>query len=210
MRICTTNPGKKREFGSLLYPLGIELKTTDPSIVIEEPHPSFLDNAKEKAFGYHRHYPGEYLLVEDSGLVVPLLDGLPGPWSADFSDLDIETREVNSSGRGRSIIDPLNGERVLSLMEGKKERGAYFVAVILVCSPKGSIVFKVEERAYGWIAQEKRGENGFGYDPIFISPETYGKTWAEIDRGRKDLISHRNKAINHFMAWVCKQDGLDL
>jgi XTP/dITP diphosphohydrolase len=65
------------------------------------------------------------------------------------------------------------------------------------------VSFVTERRAYGWVAPAAKGTGGFGYDPIFISDTTGGKTWAEIDSARKDLISHRNRAIWDLMAWLC-------
>lgn len=206
MRICTTNPGKRAEFGGLLAPLDIDLKITSPDDPdVPEPFDTFTENAFAKCQGYAEHYPGEYILAEDSGLVVPHLGGLPGPWSARFADFDPRTREVRESGRSRDVIDPLNNQLVLGLLRSvpPEARGAYFEAVIVVLAPDGRVVFQIEDRAYGWITQEPKGEGGFGYDPIFESAETFGKTWAQVDRARKNLISHRTKAITNFMLWVC-------
>ena len=205
MRICTTNPGKMAEFGGLLAPLGLTLKASVLTLDIPETGDTFKDNSIEKAKGYAKEYPGEWLLAEDSGLVVPALGGLPGPWSARYADLDTANRQVRESGRPRSVMDPLNNKRVLTYMGSfpPESRGAYFVACITVIDPQGNVAFVTEQRAYGWIALEERGTNGFAYDSLFISPTTGGKTWAEIDSARKDLISHRNKATWDLMAWLC-------
>lgn len=204
MRICTTNPGKVREFGGLLAPLDIHLVPTT-NHDIPETGDTFAANAREKALGYASLYPGTWLLSEDSGLVVPALQGLPGPWSARFSDLDLRTRQVTESGRPRDVIDPQNNQRVLDLMLDVPEerRGAYFVAYIVVIDPEGHIAFEVERRAYGKVVFEPRGSGGFGYDPLFESDTSFGQTWAEIDTARKDLISHRSKAVWDLMSWLC-------
>lgn len=200
MRICTTNPGKLREFGGLLAPLGIKLTPTTQHDV-PETGDTVLANARQKAAGYAALYPDEYILTEDSGLVVPALGGLPGPWSARFTDLDLATLHVRESGRDRSIIDPLNNERVLDLLGNEKNRGAYFVCVLNLTLNETRL-FEIERRVYGWITDKPRGEGGFGYDPIFESPQSYGKTWAEVDSLRKNLMSHRQIAVFDLMAWL--------
>ena len=208
MRICTTNPGKLAEFGGLLAPLDIKL-TTETDQDIPETGDTFAHNAEEKARGYAAVHPGEWLLAEDSGLVIPALAGLPGPYSARFADakISILSIEIKDSGRPRSVMDPLNNQRVLEMMKDvpvhEHERGAYFVANIVVMAPDGTVAFSTERRSPGWIVTEPRGEGGFGYDPIFESDTSFGKTWAEIDSARKDLISHRSKAVWDLMAWLC-------
>ncbi len=207
MRICTTNPGKVAEFGGLLAPLDIPLIPTTTHEV-PETGDTFADNAREKAKGYAKLYPGEWLLAEDSGLVVPALDGLPGPWSARFDDLDLLHNVVQPTGRPREVIDLANNRRLLKMLEGLTvdRRGAYFVAYIVVIDPAGEIAFEIERRTYGWITTELRGANGFGYDPLFMSDTSFGQTWAEVDTARKDLISHRSKAVWDLMAWLCSTD----
>lgn len=206
MRLCTTNPGKIREFGGLLLPLGISILPS-PEEDVPETGTSFSANAEEKVRGYGEIYPNEWILSEDSGLVIPALGIVPGVWSARFSDLNIETLVVTPSGRSREEMDKVNGDRVLDLMRDitSEKRGAYFVSHLILLSPEKEVAFRVEERAYGWIATEKRGQSGFGYDPLFISEGSFGKTWAEIDGARKSLISHRSKAVWAFMSWMCTQ-----
>lgn len=204
MRICTTNPGKVAEFGGLLAPLDIRLIPTMKED-IPETGDTFADNAREKARGYAKIYPNCWLLSEDSGLVIPALGNFPGPFSARFDDLNMATRRVIHTRRTRVQMDPLNNERVLRLMKGKpkSKRGAYFVAYIVVLDPEGEIAFEVEQRAYGWITETLRGTGGFGYDPLFETDTSFGQTWAEIDSARKDLISHRSRAVWDLMAWLC-------
>ena len=128
MLICTTNPHKIAEFAGLLAPLDIRL--TPASLEVPETGHTFEANAREKALGYARQHAGHWILVDDSGLVVPALDGLPAAYSARFADLDVETRRVRESRRAREVIDPLNNQRVLDLMQDvpPEHRGAHFVA----------------------------------------------------------------------------------
>lgn len=186
-------------------PLGISLIPTTKHD-IPETGATFSDNAREKARGYAKLYPGEWLLAEDSGLVVPALGGLPGPFSARYADL--HDGVIVDSGLSRSVIDRLNMAKVVAGLMGvpQEKRGAYFISYIVVINPKGSIAFQVERRAEGFITDAPRGENGFGYDPIFESDTSFGRTWAELDAARKDLISHRSKAVWDLMAWLCSAD----
>src|SRR4029453_2071912 len=79
-----------------------------------------------------------------------------------------------------------------------------------VATPEGEILFKGSGESHGWIAEEMRGDKGFGYDPIFVGATTYGKTYAEIDSMRKNLRSHRKDVLDRFQAWLgqdLKQTG---
>lgn len=210
MRICTTNKGKLREFGGILLPLGIQLLPSE-RMNIPEPFDTFADNARAKAQGYAPHYPGEYILAEDSGIVVPALKGLPGPHSARFYALDLTTGELAPGDQlPGHIADPLNNAKLMEAMKDvpTHQRGAYFAAALCVLSPSGEVIFEHEERAYGWVVDSPRGESGFGYDPIFESPETYGLTWAQVDGMRKNLISHRTKTVYALMRWACTRKDL--
>src|SRR3989344_562449 len=152
-------------------------------------------------------------ISEDSGIVIPSLGGLPGPCSArfsDFSKIDIKRGDVSNykkSNLSREEIDKKNNERVLKLMNGmnKLNRSAKFAVSLKVADINRKIVFSSERETHGWIAEEIKGKNGFGYDPIFISESSFGKTWAEIDPMRKNLISHRRKVLQDFTMWLIAQ-----
>lgn len=236
--IGTTNPYKMRELASILRPLEIELNVTSP-IEPEETANTFDGNAEIKAKEYAKHVGNKlvkkllkerqgvsedkarsFLLLdqtltisEDSGIVIHALEGLPGPWSArfsDFSKIDIKKSIVSdykASGLSREEIDLENNKKVLELMKNIKQprRSAKFVVSLKVAEINGNIVFSSKGEAHGWIANELRGKNGFGYDPIFISDTSFGKTWAEIDLMRKNLISHRRKALQDFTMWLAIQ-----
>jgi XTP/dITP diphosphohydrolase len=230
----TTNPYKVRELAAILGPLQLPLEVTDP-IDPEEVGTTFEENAGIKAREYAR-YAGRKLaadlvrkqgcleeeartylriercwtISEDSGLVIPALGGLPGPWSARFSDCRLEEDRVigySPSGRSREEIDRLNNARVLELMREVRQpyRAAAFVVSLMVADIEGRVLFHGRGEATGWIAKEARGDRGFGYDPIFISPESFGKTWAELDPVRKNLFSHRRRALQEFTAWLGQQ-----
>lgn len=199
--VGTTNPGKVREVAGVCHPFGV--KVIPAALSVEETEDTFLGNALLKAQAYTKEHPGQVVLVEDSGLCVEALNGLPGVWSARFADLDLQTRQVTSDDRQREEQDRLNNERLLKLMEGRplKERGAAFTICLLVAKDD-EILFGTERSTYGYIVEEPRGSNGFGYDPLFASEKTFGKTFAEIDSARKNLISHRRRALDRMALWL--------
>lgn len=236
--IGTTNPYKIRELASILRPLEIELNVTD-AIDPEETADTFDGNAELKAKEYAKYVGNKlvkelkkerkgisekearsYLLLdqtltisEDSGIVIPALGNLPGPWSARFSDFSkVDTKKGKLSGYKNSSltrdeIDLKNNERIIELMNGieQPKRSAKFVVSLKVADINGNVVFTSKGEAHGWIAEKLIGKNGFGYDPIFISDTSFGKTWAEIDSMRKNLISHRRKALQDFTMWLATQ-----
>lgn len=205
--IGTTNPNKIREIGAILSATGCTFERTDP-IDPEETEPDFEGNARIKALAYAKH-AGGLTIAEDSGLIIPTLKGLPGPWSARFADCVIENGQVvhvGKSDRPREVIDACNNDLVLELLKGVENpfRAAMFQVVLMVADADGRILFKASGGSNGWISEEKRGTNGFGYDPIFIGDDTFGKTYAELDPVRKNLRSHRNHVLNAFQAWLGK------
>jgi XTP/dITP diphosphohydrolase len=204
--IGTTNPGKVAEMASLLAPLGLEMKAI--SLDVPELGDTFEENAIEKALAYADH-SGGVTTSEDSGIIIPALDGLPGPWSARFADLDLQTRRVNSSNRAREEMDQLNNEKVLELMKGIEQprRAAAFKVVLVVTQP-GKVLFQASAECHGWIANEQRGANGFGYDPIFIGQDTFGKTFAELDPMRKNLRSHRKRVLDEMFMWASQNRNI--
>ena len=202
----TTNPGKVREMGGLLAPMGLELKPL--ALDVPETGATFADNAREKALAYAQH-SGGVTISEDSGLVVPALKGLPGPYSARFADLtldaDLKPRGVVPSGREREEMDRVNNARVLALLADVPEprRAASFLVRLVVARP-GEALFEAGGEAHGWIAAEARGERGFGYDPIFIGQDTFGRTYAELDAMRKNMRSHRRRVLQELQHWLAK------
>ncbi len=203
----TTNPAKVREIGAILAATGCEFTVTEP-IKPDETEDDFEGNALLKARVYARHAGGT-TISEDSGLIVPALGGLPGPWSARFADCEIDAatgkvRRCVPTGRAREEIDRANVERVLERMRGVEQprRAAAFKVVLAVAEPDGTVLFRSTGESFGWVADEARGTEGFGYDPIFVGNDTFGKTYAELDSMRKNLRSHRKRVLQEFKAWL--------
>merc|ERR1712139_623390 len=199
--IGTTNPFKIAEISSILGHLAIELVPTKPDDV-EEPYYTYIENAREKALVYAQR-TGGLVLSDDSGISIRALGGLPGPRSArfdDFAEVDI-VKGLNGglsgyqdSKRSRIDIDQANNRRALELMKGKDDRKASFHVAYVVAVP-GRVIFETESESHGSITDGLRGSSGFGYDPIFLGDDTSGLTYAELDPHRKNLRSHRRRAL---------------
>ena len=181
--IASQNPGKLREMTQLVQGLPFRvLSPGDLGILTapEETGKTFLENATLKALEYARR-SGHLTVADDSGLSVDALDGGPGLYSSRFggegaSDLD----------RNRLLLERLLG------VPGER-RGARFTSALAVVRD-GKVLFQVQESVLGVIAEEMRGTNGFGYDPLFFYPPL-GKTFGELLREEKDRVSHRGKAF---------------
>lgn len=181
--VGTKNPDKRREIEQLLSGSGIQVLTLDdfPGCAeAEETGRSFLANAKLKARFYGQR-TGLLTLADDSGLVVPALKGRPGVYSARFA--------------GPSATYEDNNRKLLGLLSGKpsSSRRAKFVCVMALYQGK-KYVGAVRGECPGRIADAPRGQNGFGYDPVFI-PEGLSKTFAELSQAKKNSISHRSRAL---------------
>jgi XTP/dITP diphosphohydrolase len=177
--IASHNPGKVAEIEVLLEPYGIAaigagaLGLPEP----EETGASFEDNAALKARAA-AEASGLPALADDSGLVVPVLDGAPGIYSARWA--------------GPTKDFPVAMERVQREL-GDKDRHAHFVAVLALAWPDGEIAtFRGE--VHGQLTWPPRGERGFGYDPIFM-PDGYQTTFGEMAPEDKHHISHRAHAF---------------
>ena len=179
--IATNNQGKVREIKAILGNFYDEIKSLkDAGIIADvvEDGDSFHANARKKAVEISEMVEGD-VLADDSGLCVEALDMAPGIYSARFS--------------GEGATDEKNNVKLLSLVKDQDNRRAWFVCA-LVLANGGKEKLYVEERAEGKIIDEPRGENGFGYDPLFYVEE-YGQTFAEIPPEVKNKISHRAKAL---------------
>ncbi|MBU1094201.1 MAG: RdgB/HAM1 family non-canonical purine NTP pyrophosphatase [Firmicutes bacterium] len=155
----------------------ISLKDLDDHDQVIEYGHSFIENAQIKASYFAKKY-GKLTISDDSGLVIPILDGRPGIYSARYSGGD----------------DHQNNKKILKEMEHHVKRNAYFVSVIVLCYPNG-VSKSYEGRVDGLIAYEEKGKNGFGYDSIFYFPQ-FQKHFAELDSKIKNQISHRANALN--------------
>ena len=180
---ATGNEGKMREVRMILQDLGVEilsLKEAGIAADVEENGTTFEENAVIKATEIMKMC-GEIVLADDSGLEVDALNKEPGIYSARYMGHDTSYHIKN-----KSLIDRLEGK-------SGEERNARFVCVIAAALPDGR-VFITRGTMEGQIGYEERGENGFGYDPIFYLPE-YGCYSAELPLEEKNKLSHRGKAL---------------
>ena len=180
---ATGNEGKMREVRMIMQDLGVEilsLKEAGIAADVEENGTTFEENAVIKATEIMKMC-GEIVLADDSGLEVDALNKEPGIYSARYMGHDTSYHIKN-----KSLIDRLEGK-------SGEERNARFVCVIAAAFPDGR-VFTTRGTMEGQIGYEERGENGFGYDPIFYLPE-YGCYSAELPLEEKNKLSHRGKAL---------------
>jgi XTP/dITP diphosphohydrolase len=181
---ASSNPGKLREIGALLAPLSIEVVPQSQLGIGEadEPHDTFLENALAKARHASRAC-GLPALADDSGLCVEALGGEPGVHSAYFAG-----REGSRDER-----DARNNRKLLSLLQDF--RAAYYACVLVLVKHSDDPLPLVAEGIWrGEIAVAPRGNNGFGYDPLFLLP-ALGRTAAELEDDEKNRMSHRGKAL---------------
>lgn len=180
--LASGNPGKLREFRRLLEPLGIEVIAQSALDIPEadEPHPTFVENALQKARHASAH-AGLPALADDSGVCVAALGGVPGVNSARYA------------GEPRS--DQRNNEKLIAALHGVADRRAhYYCALVMVHHPDDPEPVIAEGAWHGVIVDEPRGAGGFGYDPHFLDIES-GMTGAELPLERKNLLSHRGRAL---------------
>ena len=180
---ATGNEGNTHKVRMILQDLGVEilsLKEAGIAADVEENGTTFEENAVIKATEIMKMC-GEIVLADDSGLEVDALNKEPGIYSARYMGHDTSYHIKN-----KSLIDRLEGK-------SGEERNARFVCVIAAAFPDGR-VFTTRGTMEGQIGYEERGENGFGYDPIFYLPE-YGCYSAELPLEEKNKLSHRGKAL---------------
>lgn len=186
---ATGNAGKMKEIRMILSDLEadrepveiLSMKEAGIELDIEENGKSFEENAVIKAKAVAAAAEGAIVLADDSGLEVDFLNKEPGIYSARYMGEDTPYSEKN-----RNLIERLEGAR-------EQERTARFVCAIACVLPNGQVLTK-EATIEGFIGYEEKGENGFGYDPIFMVP-SYGKSTAELTEEEKNEISHRGKAL---------------
>ena len=181
--IATNNPGKLSEFERLLAGCGWDVVTPaqlNLRLPDDEPGETYEENAKIKALNGARA-SGLVTLADDSGLEIDALDGGPGARSARFLGADASFEER---------FDRILGE--MAELPSEK-RWARFRCVIALAEPGSEEVRLCEDEVRGLVAFEPRGEQGFGYDPIFYLPEQ-ARTMAELPSYMKDVISHRGRA----------------
>lgn len=179
--VATGNPGKVREMAALLADTGLELVSLDDvGVALQRPEDgdSFMANALIKT-GEACEKSGLPALADDSGLCVDALDGAPGVFSARFA-----------GGHGDEAA---NNEKLLRLLQGVSpaKRTAHFACAVALVLPNGAQLC-AEGRCDGAIGEEPRGENGFGYDPLFF---VKGRSFAQMTAEEKNGMSHRADAL---------------
>ena len=184
--LATRNAGKTAEIRDLLKAFPVRICNLDdfgPIPEIEEDGTTFDENAYKKA-----HFAARVLglpaLADDSGLAVEALGGAPGVYSARYA--------------GEKATDADRCAKLLQEMDGQNHRQAAFECVISIAVPEGPAL-TYEGRCEGQIAHHPKGENGFGYDPIFFHPPS-SKTFAEMTMTEKSKVSHRGRALQELQS----------
>lgn len=193
---ATGNAGKMKEIREILSDLNVEIlsmKEADICMEIDENGQSFEENAliKARAVAAHPNAAGAVVLADDSGLEIDWLNGEPGIYSARYLGEDTSYRIKN-----QNLIDRLCGVP-------DEKRTARFVCVIAAVFPDGEEM-TAPGIIEGKIGYEERGENGFGYDPIFYLPDMSRST-AELSPEEKNAVSHRGKALREMKRELTKR-----
>jgi XTP/dITP diphosphohydrolase len=195
--IATSNPGKLRDFGGAALRHGVEVAgipgfSSLPAVV--EDGLTLEANARKKAEAYSRHVPGETVVADDSGLEIDALHGAPGVHSARYAADEPDKADANTD-------DEANNARVLLELRGvpSAQRSGRFVCV-LAAARDGKTLATFRGVAEGVILDVPRGENGFGYDPLFYFP-SIKKTFAELSAEEKSKYSHRGAAFRELLEW---------
>lgn len=197
--IATKNAGKVKDFETLLNRLGIHvlsLNDLEEDIDVEETGTTFEENAILKAETVAAML-GKVVIADDSGLEIDALQGAPGVYSARFA------------GPGKSDEDNIDKVLVEMGTVPEKERAARFRCVLAIAGPQRTTA-TFSGSCEGQIIHERRGTNGFGYDPIFFVPQK-GRTMAELSAEEKSELSHRGAALAKLQAklpeWIAEGEG---
>lgn len=182
--IASNNQNKIREIKQIIgdkFTKIYSLKELGVEVDVEETGATFFENSLIKAKAI-TEITGKASLADDSGLVVDVLGGAPGVYSARFA--------------GEPCNDENNNDKLLKLLEGVKyeDKTARFVSVVTLYYPNGEYVFS-EGSVEGHVLSERRGDGGFGYDPLFYC-DKLGKTFGEASQEEKNLVSHRANALS--------------
>ena len=175
--IASGNQGKIREFQGLLSGLPLLVESQPDGLEVEETGTTFAANARIKALAVAKA-TGHWALADDSGLSVTALNGAPGVHSARYAP-----------------TDPERIQKLLAALLNCPQRGAYFSAALCVAAPDGQVLLEVEGRCEGQITKVPRGNQGFGYDPIFEVNNT-GRTFAEMPLFEKKSHGNRGRAFS--------------
>lgn len=194
---ATGNAGKIKEINMIMADTGYEvtsMKEVGIAIDVEENGSTYEENALIKARAVAA-CTDDIVMADDSGLEIDYLNKEPGVYSARYMGEDTSYRIKNAN-----LIERLEGVP-------DEERTARFVCAIAAVLPNGQEL-TVRATIEGRIGYEEKGENGFGYDPIFYVPE-FGKTTAELSEEEKNQVSHRGKALQLMKEELKKYEGVD-
>ncbi|MCF7913043.1 MAG: RdgB/HAM1 family non-canonical purine NTP pyrophosphatase [Candidatus Cloacimonetes bacterium] len=189
--IGTKNRDKFSEIREILSDLDLELVSAadlDQLPDVIEDRDTITGNAIKKAEEMAIR-SAMYVLADDTGLFVEALSGAPGVYSARYAGEDCSYRD--------------NRVKLLREMSGMQERNASFRTVVALANSDGEVIATAEGIVEGEIILEERGDNGFGYDSIFLCHET-GKTFAEMGSEEKHKISHRGRAFRKMLTEIIK------
>jgi XTP/dITP diphosphohydrolase len=193
LMLGTRNRKKREEIVEILSNLPIEFGDLNdrPDVPeVDETGTTFEENARLKAAAVARA-TGTWTLGEDSGLVVPGLNGRPGVYSARYAGTQGD--DTANNAKLLAELAPLPADR----------RAAYYVCLVVLADPTGEIRATAEGRCHGVITTELRGVGGFGYDPLFLIPE-FHKTLGELSPRVKHALSHRARALERLRPEVRK------
>lgn len=191
--IASNNNDKIREIKEILkkYKLNIISQSeAGVHIEVEEDGKTFMENAYKKAYEIWKLKKDSLVIADDSGLMVDILDGAPGIYSARFA--------------GEHGNSEKNNAKLLKLLEDvpfEKRKAKFVCAIVLIINNKN--VIKTQGEVNGYIAEEARGKDGFGYDPLFYVPK-YNKTFGEITANYKNAMSHRAIALKKLSEEISK------
>ncbi|MCP4220780.1 MAG: RdgB/HAM1 family non-canonical purine NTP pyrophosphatase [bacterium] len=189
--VATTNQGKIKEIQKIFkesLPQIRLLSLAECGITLESPETgsTFTANALQKALFYSKQVKGTVTIGEDSGLAVEALDGAPGVFSARYA--------------GEPKSDERNIDKVLMELENRENKNAKFVTAVALCL-NGAEVISFSGEVHGVIIEERRGNSGFGYDPVFYYPP-YEKTFGQLTTAEKNRISHRANAFKKLKEYL--------
>ncbi|MFL0253065.1 XTP/dITP diphosphatase [Clostridium neuense] len=191
--IASNNKDKIREIKEILKKYKLNIMSQSEAgvhIEVEEDGKTFMENAYKKAYEIWKLKKDSAVIADDSGLMVDILDGAPGVYSARFA--------------GEHGNSEKNNSKLLKLLEDvpfEKRKAKFVCAIILVVNDKD--IIRAQGEVEGYIAEEARGKDGFGYDPLFYVPE-YDKTFGEITASEKNTMSHRAIALKKLSEEISK------
>lgn len=185
--IATSNPHKLQEINEINSNPNIEFEVINGNFDPVENGKTFAENARIKAKEAAK-ITKTYCLADDSGLCVDFLNGNPGIYSARYAQTPV-----------------LRIEKLLKNLQNAtaSQRKAHFTCYMVLVDSSGNILHEEEGKVFGHIANATKGQNGFGYDPVFYLEE-YGKTMAELPEEEKNRISHRANALKPMLDWISK------